>query len=118
MIDSSDMDPNFSMNENNQIDMTNNPFLPSPENSNLPYDITAERIQLTSPMNFVQPSFFDGSNCNGFLEMDSIAKPTTVGSPSCVNKETDKDSGTGVANGYSSVSGGSENELIFFDFYI
>lgn len=97
MINSSNMDPNFSMNENNQIDLTNNPFLPSLENSNLPYDITADRIQLNSPMNFAQPSFFDVSNCNGFLEMDSIAKPMTVGSSSCVNKESDKDSGTGVA---------------------
>ncbi|XP_058215986.1 transcription factor ABORTED MICROSPORES-like isoform X3 [Rhododendron vialii] len=113
MINSSNMDPNFSMSENNQIDLTNNPFLPSPENSNLPYDITADRIQLNSPMNFAQPSFFDGSNCNGFLEMDSIAKPMTVGSSSCVNKETDKDSGRhdmGRSESISDCSDANEDE--------
>lgn len=90
MIDSSSMDPNFSTNENNQIDHTNNPFLPSPENSNLPYEITADhRIQLNSPMHFAQPPFLDGSNCNEFQEMGSIGKH--MGSSSLLNKGTDND---------------------------
>ncbi|PSS12115.1 Transcription factor ABORTED MICROSPORES like [Actinidia chinensis var. chinensis] len=119
MIHSSNMDPSFSMNngiheiqskpflgdESHQKDL-NNPFQ-APENPNLPYDISVDRIRLcnNSPMNFLPPfnnyppsetrtrndSFFDGAIDpfkslaeNGFQEMESLGNKEQQG--------TDKDS--------------------------
>ncbi|XP_058215873.1 transcription factor ABORTED MICROSPORES-like isoform X3 [Rhododendron vialii] len=127
MIHSSSMDPNFSMNENNQMDLNNNLFLSSPENSNLPYGVTADRMQLHSPMNSFQPfdhtsetrasskaAFFDGFNSNGLQAMDSTGQPMTMESSSLVlNKETDKDSvkhETGRSESISDDSDGNEDE--------
>lgn len=128
MIHSSSMDPNFSMNENNQMDLNNiNLFLSSPENSNLPYGVTADRMQLHSPMNSFQPfdhtsetrasskaAFFDGFNSNGLQVMDSTGQPMTMESSSLVlNKETDKDSvkhEMGRSESISDDSDGNEDE--------
>ncbi|GFS36536.1 basic helix-loop-helix (bHLH) DNA-binding superfamily protein [Actinidia rufa] len=119
MIHSSNMDPSFSVNngiheiqskpflgdESHQKDL-NNPFQ-APENPNLPYDISVDRIRLcnNSPMNFLptfnnyppsetrtrNDSFFDGSIDpfkslaeNGFQEMESLGNKEQQG--------TDKDS--------------------------
>ncbi|THG21550.1 hypothetical protein TEA_010919 [Camellia sinensis var. sinensis] len=139
-VHSNNMDPNFSVNVNeiqsnpflsdkNSEKDHNNPFHPatSLENSNLPYDITVDRIQLcNSPMNFLQPfkndSFFDGSNDsfladkpintfnssgeNGFQEMEGLQSKDQ-------QQGTDKDSikhETGRSESISDCSDLNEDE--------
>ncbi|KAL7257365.1 hypothetical protein ACSBR1_003633 [Camellia fascicularis] len=139
-VHSNNMDPNFSVNVNeiqsnpflsdkNSEKDHNNPFHPatSLENSNLPYDISVDRIQLcNSPMNFLQPfkndSFFDGSNDsfladkpinlfnssgeNGFQEMEGLQSKDQ-------QQGTDKDSikhETGRSESISDCSDLNEDE--------
>lgn len=127
MIHSSSMDLNFSTNGNNQMDLNNDLFLSPPENSNLPCSVTADRMQLNSPMNSFEPfehtsetrasseaALFDGFNSNGVQIMDSTGQPMTMESScSVLNKEMDKDSvkhEMGRSESISEDSDGNEDE--------